>query len=348
MSRDKLIIAGVVVLGILGALVYKQAKNDEAIGAPPMASTAAELPTLSAPEDVDKLELTNGDKPTIVLERVPDPKAEANAAATQWVMKKPVASEVTQQVVKDLLANLKDLKADSKVNLKLDDDVRKDKQLDAAHAVRVVAYKDGTKKVDESFGKSGAAGQLVVVADKPEAVYAAKGYSSYLYTKEAKDFREKTIFKYDDANVIDATITNSHGTFAFKKDGDKWAGTLNKRPIEHFDPEKVKDFVRVYKALNADDFGDGKSFAEAGLDKPEATVLLHTKGDDAKTYELLVGKQATASNHYAKKPDDELVFQITGYVTDWVTSDASKFQTTGDAGLGAPPAGKPKLDLNKK
>src|SRR5579859_2777566 len=241
MSRDKLIIVGVVVLGILGALVYKQAKTDESLGAP-MASTAVDLPTLSAPEDVDKLEITNGEKGTVVLERVPDPKAEADASATKWVMTKPLSSEVTQQVVKDLLSNLKDLKAESKINIKLDDDVRKEKQLDAAHAVHVVAWKDGAKKVDEQFGKSGAAGQLVVVTDKPDAVWAAKGYSSYLYAKEPKDFREKTIFKYDDANVTDATITNSHGTFAFKKDGDKWTGTFNKHPIERFDAEKVKDF----------------------------------------------------------------------------------------------------------
>lgn len=348
MSRDKLIIAGVIVLGVLGALVYKQSKTDDALGTP-MASSAADLPTLSAPEDVDKLQITNGDKSDVVLERVPDPKAAESGdggSATKWVMTKPLASEVTQQVVKDLLSNLKDLKADSKLNIKLDDDVRKEKQLDAAHGLHLVAWKDGTKKVDETFGKSGAAGQLVVVADKPDAVWAAKGYSSFLYAKETKDFREKTIFKYDDANATDVTIVNTHGAFAFKKDGDKWAGTFNKHPIERFDPDKVKDLVRAYKTLNADDFGDGKSLADTGLDKPDATLTIRTKGDDAKTYELLVGKPGTGSDRYAKQADDEKIVQITSYLGDWVTADVSKFQSVSDGG--APPAAKPKGDAGKK
>jgi hypothetical protein len=347
MSRDKLIIAGVVVLGVLGALVYRQAKQDESIGAP-MASTAADLPTLSAPEDVDKLQLTNADKSEVVLERVPDPSASEGGdggPATKWVMTKPLKSEVTQQVVKDLLANLKDIKADSKLNIKLDDATKKDKQLDAAHGLRVVAWKDGTKKVDETFGKSGAVGQLVVVTDKPDAVYAAKGYSSFLYTKEPKDFREKAIFKYDDADVTDATLVNAHGTFVFKKDGDKWTGTHNKHPIEHFDSDKAKDLVRTFKALNADDFGDGKSLADTGLDKPDATLTIHTKADGGKTYELQVGATGTGNDHYAKRSDDEKIVQITSYLADWTTSDVAKFQSSTDGGA---PVAKTKGDAGKK
>ena len=75
--------------------------------------------------------------------------------------------------------------------MKLDDDVRKDKQLDPVHAVHVIAWKGSDKKVDELFGKSGAAGELVIVSDKPNDVWAAKGYSAFLYTKEAKDFPEE-------------------------------------------------------------------------------------------------------------------------------------------------------------
>ena len=128
-----------------------------------------------------------------------------------WQLTKPLKATANQQTVKDLVANLKDLKVDSQVNLKLDDDVRKDKQLDAAHGVHVVAWKGGEKKVDETFGKSGPAGQLVILTDKPDEVWAAKGYSSYLYTKEPKDYRDKEIFKFDDANAAQVTIANSHG-----------------------------------------------------------------------------------------------------------------------------------------
>jgi hypothetical protein len=333
MSREKLIIFGAVLLGLLGLLVYKQAQRDEAIGKP--LTSAKDLPSMAVPEDISKISIVNGDKGEVVLESVPNPKPTADAdggAATIWMLTKPVNATANQQTVKDLVANLKELKVDAQVNLKLDDEVRKDKQLDASHAVHVVVYKGADKKLDALFGKSGAAGELAIVSDKPDAVWAVKGYSSYLYTKEAKDFRDKEILKFDDANASQVTITNSHGTLSFTK-ADKWAGTYDKKPVARLDEEKIKDMLRAYKALNADDFGDGKSLAETGLDKPDATVTIHLK-DDAKTYGLTVGKVATGTNRWAKRPDDDTIYQITNYASEWVLSDASKYQAAVDAGAG--------------
>jgi Domain of unknown function (DUF4340) len=344
MSRDKLLIVGVVVLGVVGILVYKQSKRDDALGAPTV--VAKDFPTISAPEDIDKLSITNGDKPEVVLERVPDPSAAASDAGetTKWTITKPLSAAATQQAVKDVLANLKDLKVDSAVTLKLDDDVRKQKQLDPAHAVHVVAWKDGTKKIDELFGKSGTAGQLVVVADKPDQVWAAKGYSSYLYTKEAKDFRFKEVLRFDDANASQVTITNEHGVLSFTK-GDTWSATADKRPIARFDPEKIKDMLRAYKTLNAEDFGDGKTLAETGLDKPDGVVSIDLK--DGGKLEMLVGKVSTGTNHWAKRGDDDAVYQITNYLAEWALSDKSKYESAGDAGAPHDAVAK-KMDQPKK
>jgi hypothetical protein len=234
--------------------------------------------------------------------------------------------------VKDLIANLKDLKVDSQVNLTLSDDVKKEKELDATHAVHVTAWKGGDKKVDELFGKSGAAGQLVLVSDKPTSVWAAKGFSSYLYKKEPKDFRDKELLKFDDGSVAHVTIENTHGTFSFTK-ADKWAATLDKKPIARFDEDKVKDMLRAYKALNADDFGDGKSLAETGLDKPDARVTIELK-DGAGRYELALGKVSTGTNHWAKRADSDTIVQISNFASDFALADSSKYEATADAGAG--------------
>jgi hypothetical protein len=334
MSRDKLIILGAVVLGLLGFLVYKQSQKDQSIGQPTMA--AKELPTISAPDDIDKISLTNGDKGEIILEKVADPGAAAagdGGSGGVWKLTKPITAAANQQTVKDIIANLKELKADSQINLKLDDEVRKDKQLDAAHGVHVVAWKGGEKKADETFGKSGPAGQLVILASQPDQVWAAKGYSAYLYTKEVKDYRDKDIFKFDDGNASQVTIVNTHGTLSFTK-GDKWVGTIDKKPIPGFSEDKVKDLLRHYKALTADDFGDGKSVADTGLDKPEATISIVLK-DGAGKYDLLVGKTSTGTNRWAKRPDGDMIYQITNFSSEWVTSDASKFAAASDAGAGS-------------
>jgi uncharacterized protein DUF4340 len=332
MAREKLIIFGVVLLGLLGFLVFRQAKKDESLGAP--LASAKDFPAINAPDDIDKISITNGDKAEVELDKVPDLHAPPGdgGAEMHWVMSKPLHAEANQQTVKDIVANLKDLKVDSRINLKLDDEVRKQKQLDAAHALHLVAWKGSDKKVDELFGKSGGAGELVVSSDKPDQVWAAKGYSSYLYTKEPKDFRFKEILKFDDSNAGQVTITNPHGTLSFTK-GDNWAGTMDKKPIARFDPEKVKDMLRAYKSLNAEDFGDGKSLAETGLDKPEATISIHLK-DNAAKFELAIGKVSTGTNRWAKRLDDDEIYQITNYVSEWALSDTGKYQSAVDAGAG--------------
>lgn len=334
MSRDKLIILGVVVLALLGFFVWKKSKDDAELGKPTV--TSKDFPTISAPEDVDKISLVNGEKGEVVLEKVADPTAPPGDAgpATVWKLTKPVTAAANQSTVKDLIANLKGLKVGSEINLKLDDEVRKDKQLDAAHGVHVTAWKGGEKKVDEIFGKSGPAGQLVVVTDKPDHVWAAKDYSSYLYTKEAKDYRDKEILKFDDAAVAQVTIVNSKGTFSFTK-GDKWAATFDKKPLERFDDQKLSDMLKAYKALNGDDFGDGKTPADVGLDKPEATVSIVLK-DGAGKYDLQIGKVSTGTNRWAKRASDDVIYQITNFSAEWATSDATKFQSAADAGAAKP------------
>ncbi|HEY6460006.1 MAG TPA: DUF4340 domain-containing protein [Polyangiaceae bacterium] len=345
MSRDKLIILGVVVLALLGVGVYKVNQADDAKGRPVV--EAKDFPSVSAPDDVDKISITNGDKGEVVLEKVADANAAAadGGAGGTWRIAKPVQASANQQTAKDIVANLAKLKVDEAVNLKLDDTVRKDKQLDASKGVHIVAWKGPDKKLDETFGKAGASQtQLCIVTSQPDKVWAVKDYSSYLYTKDAKDYRDKEIFKFDDANVAQMTITNSHGTLSFTK-GDKWVGTIDKKPIENFSEDKLKDMLRTYKALSADDFGDGKSLADTGLDKPEATLDITLK-DGAGKYDLLVGKTATGANRWAKKPDSDAIYQLTNFTAEWLTSDASKYAASPDAGGSAD--GGTKLSMKPK
>jgi hypothetical protein len=332
MTRDKIIAIGVVMLGGLGLLVYRQAKRDESIGAPPL--TPKELPSINAPEDIDKISITSGDKPEVLLEKVIDPNpGDASADAgppMMWVMTKPLRASVNQGTIKDIVMNLGQLKVESEIHLTLDDSVRKEKQLDPAHAVHVVTWRGSDKKTDDLFGKSGPAGQLVIVGSKPDQVWAAKDYKSYLYTKEAKDYRFKEILKFEDNTVSRVILTNAHGMFSFTK-GDKWSATRSKKPLAQFDEEKLKEMLRSWKSLSADDFGDGKSPADVGLDKPEATVTIEL-ADGAGTFTVLVGATATGTNRWVKRSTDDTIFQIASYAADWALTDGSKFLAPVDGG----------------
>lgn len=318
-SRDKAIVVGVVVLGALSFLVYRQAKHDQELGS----AGHSDLPEVKGTDDLDKVEITNGDKPTVTLQK---------QGETWMVM--PINAPANQSNVKSMLDNVKELKATEIVATKPDDEVKKSYNLDPAHAVHFVGYKGAEKKVDDLFGKSGGRGEMMMVFGK-EQIIAASGFSSYLYTREVGDWRDKEIFKFDDANASAVTITNKSGKFSFTK-GDKWAGTFDGHPIPNFDDSKVADAVRSMKALSAEGFAEPtKTPAETGIDAPLGVITVSLK-DGAGTYTLKVGAVSTGTSHYAVKDGDTTVITVNPAVSGWALADVTKFEKPTDAGAAKP------------
>jgi hypothetical protein len=274
------------------------------------------VPDVKGTDDLDKIEITNGDKPTVTLQKTGD----------KWMVM-PANAAANQANVKSMLDNLKDLKATEVVATKPEDDVLKSYNLDAAHAVHFGGYKGA--------GKSGGRGEMMMLAGKPQVI-GASGFSSYLYTRTADDWRDKEIFKFDDSVAASLTITNKNGKFSFTK-GDKWAGTQDGKPIPGFDDSKVADAVRAFKWLSADGFADpAKSAADTGLDAPAGVITIALK-DGAGTYTLNVGAVSTGTSHYATKAGgDGTVYTVGPNASGWALADASKFAKPADAG--APPA----------
>jgi hypothetical protein len=318
MDRQTKIIIGVLVLGGLSYAAYSQVKKDQNVG---KAIAKADLPELKGTDDVDKISIKS-EKGEIELEK----KGEA------WQLVKPVVAVANQTNVKSLLDNMKEIKLEEVVANEADDALKKQYELDDTKGVHVVTSKGGEKKFDATFGKSGGRGNMVMLPGN-KAIFAAKGYSGWMYAREAKDWRDKEIFKFDDANATEVRITNPNGEFVFAKDGDKWTGKLKGKPIDRFDEEKAKDALRAMKNLFADDFADGKPDAETGLDKPEGTIVISLK--DGSKYTLEAGKTSSGESRFARKKGDGTIFVIGSWPAGFVMANVDKFQKPLDAG--APP-----------
>ncbi len=333
LTRDKQILIAAVVLAGLGTAVYFQQKKDARVGQETLSS--AQLPSISGPEDVDKVEITNGEKTDVVLEKKDD----------KWWVTKPVNAVANQTNVKQLVDNMKELKVTEVVTTNATDDLKKGYELDAAKAVHVVASKAGDKKVDDYFGKSGSRGEMMMVNGN-NTIYSASSFSVYLYNRDVRAWRDTEVLKFDDATANTATIENAHGVFSFTKANDKWSGTFNGKPIERFDEEKVKSMLGTFKSLNAEDFGDGKSAADTGLDKPEGTMTLTLK-DNAGKFVVHVGKVSSGTSRYAQKDGSDTIYVIAGFANEYVTAEVSKFQKALDAGApadaGTPPTRPPPM-----
>ena len=318
MNGTQKIGVGAALLAVLGFAVYKQMKADQKVGV--VADKTVDMPDIKGPDDVDKIQITNADKSSVELTKTGD----------TWRVTKPVDFPANQANVKQLVDNLKELKATEQVEANADDDVKKTYDLDPTKAVHILAFKGADKKVDDYFGKNGGRGQMVMTGDRP-GVFAATGYSAYLYTRDVKNWRNTEIFKFDDANAIQFSIEKKDTTLSFTKGTDHWAGTAKGTAIDRFDEGKVKDALRAFKGLAADDFGDGKGVSDTGLDAPEATVTITLK-DNAGKYVLHLGKTATGTNRYAQKDADPTIYIVGSAVGDWATADTAKFQKLLDGG----------------
>lgn len=337
------------VLGVLGGGLYLQNKKEaESAAKYTLSGQAAALPKIDIKDEdikaIDKIVLNkageDGGAPVDI---------ELTKNGEDWKLTKPVEAKANQANVKSLLDNLKTLKVSEQIDSGKANyakyGVSDDKGLHA------VFSKGNGVVLDARFGENGGRGQMTRIVGK-DGVFAVKGYSSYLYARDVKGWRDLSLFKFEEGDVTAASIENEHGTFSFTKDGEAWKGKFGKgkatpEAIKEFDDAKVKDLVRAYKALNADGFADkSKTPADTGLDKPSAHLVMTLK-DGAKR-EVQVGKTAEGSSRWVKVSGSDEIWSISSWAADWATAEEKKFQKEkkddkkdkkpGDAAaMGAPP-----------
>ncbi|AKT41945.1 DUF4340 domain-containing protein [Chondromyces crocatus] len=324
-QRIYIALALLVLLG--GGLYFSQKKQSEDRAQHSASAATADLPKVGVTkEDVEKItkiEIKNADKSDVTIEK----KGE------DWEVVKPVAAKANAANVRSLLDNLKELKIKEPIDRTTG--TYEQYEVNDPKALHVVAYKGDEKAIDLYFGKSGSRGQMVRLGSQ-DGVWIAGGYSSYLYTREAKNWRETGILKFEDANAIQVEVENKNGKFSFSKNDDKWSGTFAARKggklgtpgkWEKFDEAKVKDLLRAYKGLNAEDFGEETS--ETGLaDAVEnGGVVRIVLKDNAGDYTIKVGKTSKGSSRFAQKEGgDGTVYVLSSWSADWAVAEPKKFE----------------------
>jgi hypothetical protein len=327
LNTEKKMYVAAGVLALMGGLLYFQNQRAKAEQASYTAEAAnAELPKLEFNDEsikkIDKVVIAQaagdaGPAKEVTLEK----KGET------WQVAKPVVAKANEANVKSLIDNLKSLKVQESITPSKE--AYGQYGLSDDKALHATFYKGAEAAAEFHFGESGSRGQMSRLKGK-DGVYAIKGYSSYLYARDLKDWRDRELFKFEDTKAKTVDIVNEHGTFAFVKDGETWKAKFKKakepagKEIAKFDPEKVKDLVRAYKALSADGFADGKSVADTGLDKPVATLTITLDDGAKKTVEI--GKTAEGTAKWARASGITEIVSVGSWNADWATADVTKFQ----------------------
>jgi uncharacterized protein DUF4340 len=331
MDQQKKLYVAIGVLLVLGGLLFVQRQGEHKEAAQhSIEGQAASLP---------KLELSEENAKAIDRIVIHKPPSKEGAAAEDielvktgeeaWSLDKPTKAKANASNVKSLLDNLPKLALSEAISEGKDEYERWG--VTDEKALHATFYKGQESVLDLYFGENGSRGQMTRLA-KQDGVYAIKGFSKWLYERDAKGWRDKAMLKFDDKEAVKVSIQNEHGAFVFDKAGESWTGKHGKtaaqaKPLDKFQASKVDDLLRAYKALSAIDFGDGKQPADVGLVTPAATVTIDLKGGTG-VHILKVGNTAEGTNRWAQTNGSDQIYSISSWSADWATADVAKFQAT--------------------
>jgi hypothetical protein len=324
-------------------LIAADAAGSAASPSPSPPSAQPALPTVALAQ-MDAARLTK-----IVLTRPDDDDSSRTLAVTidkrgqDWALTAPIAGEADRASVEEAIQNLETLHLWKEV----DPGTRFYDQYDLTETkgLHIVAWRGADKVVDLLCGKGSTDGQLVRLPDR-DGIYALinwgpQGYSGFLFTRTLRSWRETSIFKFAESDVVGIEIRNRNGVFLFSKRDGVWIGTRARSrggaaaAWPRFDPSKIEQLLRDYRNLAADNFADGTSRADAGVDDAERTGgVIRIKLKSGATLTLRVGKPAIDKTRWAIKDGRWAVkdggagtlYVLAPWTAGWATADARKFQ----------------------
>lgn len=330
MTTDKKLYIALGVLVALGGIAYIQNRQQQKdLAAHSVETVEKNLPKVSvSDEDTKKIDKIEIYKPADTDGGAAENITLVKKGENDWVLDKPVSAKATASNVTSLLDNLKRLEVDEVIDPGKDSYAKF--KLTDEKALHATFYKGSDKTLDLYFGENGGRGQMTRIAGK-DGVYALKNYSSFLYSRDAKGWRDKAILNFDDKDVTKVSIENENGAFTFDKSGEDWKAKFQPskgaaKDIDKFDKSKLENMIRAFKSLSASDFGDRKTPADVGLAQPKAAVTFNLK--DGSKYTLNVGDTAEGSNRWVKKAGSDQIFSIGSWSADWATAKVDKFQKT--------------------
>ena len=200
-----------------------------------------------------------------------------------------------------------------------------------AKSPRVVAKKGGKVLADLRIGKVSPDHTMVRLEGKDE-VWQMVGSHKWHFDRDLAAWRDKSIttFNSEDAERLEV-VSKEQGKIVLTRpprgDGGvaaAWKVVESTVKAEPFDPQVANEMLTALYAFKSNDFADGVSPAESGLDAPNLSVTVGLKG--GKTEAVLIGKKKTEDDYYVKRAADPQVFLVKKYNLERINKRPIEFR----------------------
>jgi hypothetical protein len=202
-------------------------------------------------------------------------------------------------------------------------------EVDDKTGLHVVAKHDGKVLADLFIGKAMGAGTMVRPAGSND-VWRASGITKFAFDKGPTEWREKGIITFSpaEAEKLDL-VSKDGGKISLKKTGtkegneDKWEVVSSAVKIDKLDNAVANGIVSSLANWKTNEFAEGTTLAEAGLDAPALTVTVGLKA--GKSVTALVGAKK-GDDFYVKKADAPQIFLVKKYNLDKINKRPLDFR----------------------
>lgn len=320
---NKLGIVSIVVIALAVLVFMKMSSRRAEENQKP--SVTVTVPKLKS-DAIDELELSSPDKPKVRL-------VKKDGA---WRVAEPLDAKADQNAVTTALTKLSELEVSSvAATLKKNHEKL---EVDEKSGTHVIAKGAGKTLLDGYIGAY-RSGSSMLRLQGQEAVAAVRGSIRFAFSKDLREWRDRSITEIPTESVQSITFVNKNGKLAFKREGDAWKQVLAKgeKPIQPLDESKVKGIVGTSSSLSATDFADPTATPEAiGLGNDAATVLLDIKQESGESQLVYrIGAQKEQS-YYLRKDGDDTIYLVSAWIGGRLLGSKDSFIKKAEAPSGSP------------
>jgi hypothetical protein len=311
--QNRLAIASVVLIALVGLTVWKMSARDAEVSPP--ATAEVKLPSFTR-DQIDELEISAPERESVKLVK----------QAEQWKLAAPLSAEADETAVKTALDKLSEL--DITGVAATNDKNHERLEVSAEKGTHVIARGGGKTLLDAYIGRYQSGNTMLRLQDQ-KAVATVGGSIRFAFNKYVREWRDRSIASVEKDAVAEIVFENANGRFAFVRAGDGWEQAAGKgqKPIKDFDGTKVDSLVGTAAKLSATDFAASDVTADAaGVgEAPVARVSLRLSGDaGVEEVHYRVGNKAE-NNVYLVREGDDQIYLVSSWLGGRLTPDAGAF-----------------------
>lgn len=251
--------------------------------------------------EIDKLEIVSPTNGRIVVEKQDG----------IWNITEPVNYRASDASVGVTINTLRDLVVDGVVSSRAESQDQFEVTDDKGAKLKV--YSGGNLVLDAIVGKQAIdmSHTYARLAGNND-IYLWRGMVKSQVDRDPNDWRDKTIYGFNDSDIMSITSISGGTTKTLTLDNNLWVYKENgaEKPVEQ---QNVKDLVKLIATLQCDAFADERDIPRVASNDPDTRVTFTVRNGDSHAFDIWTPGEQDAGRYLVRKENGDEVFRFYRY-----------------------------------